>query len=489
MPVIGEGSYGCVHSPSLKCKTKKNINYKNKVSKLLTAKNASDELKELSIFKVLDKSEEHYLGYPIQCKPSVDEEMISEIQKCNDGRKFIENYKNLRLLVMENGGASLDDYVSSLYSKRYNEETTKHTEIMFLNMLNVLRGVKFLIDNKLSHRDLKSQNIVYNEGTRTMKMIDFGMLQKCEDITRDALKDTYWPAELWWSIPLYAELMNKTNYERLQHAFNDDKNITSYLKELLKKISPKNDMGGVNSTFYKEITKYPSRIKNRNINELKKSLELIVSKPHEEFVNKFCKINDVHNMGFTLLMILTKLEPNYELSGKTQILSKEFTKDVRALGLRMISLDLFNHIEIDEVLKEYERILNAANIVDRNGYTITKDKKATIKRGSPIVQPDVLLVNVRSSRDNSLQQCLEGYQRNPKTKRCIKVCKKGYMRDENFKCKSVNPRGRPRKLVSVGTSGVCPSDDTFTTCRATSVKTRKICNDGKELHTQKQIVV
>ena len=51
MPVVGEGTFGCVHSPSLKCKTKKNRNYDNKVSKLLTAEDARDELKELSLFK------------------------------------------------------------------------------------------------------------------------------------------------------------------------------------------------------------------------------------------------------------------------------------------------------------------------------------------------------------------------------------------------------------------------------------------------------
>ena len=31
--VIGEGSYGCVHRPSLEC-NRENINYKNKVSKI-----------------------------------------------------------------------------------------------------------------------------------------------------------------------------------------------------------------------------------------------------------------------------------------------------------------------------------------------------------------------------------------------------------------------------------------------------------------------
>ena len=466
MPVVGEGSFGCVHSPSLKCKTKRNINYDNKVSKLLTDKDAKDELKELSLFKEIDKLEEHYLGYPRKCKPMDDEETKQEIEKCRDGKKFIKKYKDLRLLIMENGGVSLDDYVSSLYYKRHNEETTKHTEIMFLNIMNVLRGVKFLIDNKLCHKDLKSQNIVFNEGTTTMKMIDFGMLQNFGDMKTNALIDKYWPSQTWWSVPIYAELMNKLSYERLQYLFNDEKNITGYLKHLMSKVSPINDIGGVNSQFFKQLTKSPSIIKKRLFGELKKSLELIVTMSHTEFVDKFCKINDIHNMGFTLLMILTRLEPDYELTNVNTILSKKFIADVRELGLRMISYDFFNHIEIDEVLREYERILIASKIVERNGYMITKDKKATIKRGSPIVQPDVLLVNARSSsvKDNSLQQCLEGYERNPQTRRCIKVCKKGYTRDEKFKCKSLNPRGRPRKSV-LKTS-----------------KTRKICNDGKELN-------
>ena len=33
------------------------------------------------------------------------------------------------------------------------------------------------------------------------------------------------------------------------------------------------------------------------------------------------------------------------------------------------------------------------------------------------------------------QKCPQGKERNPKTKRCIKVCKNGYSRDQDFKCK------------------------------------------------------
>ena len=41
--VIGEGSYGCVHRPSLQC-TKKKVG-KNKISKLMTRKHLNKELK------------------------------------------------------------------------------------------------------------------------------------------------------------------------------------------------------------------------------------------------------------------------------------------------------------------------------------------------------------------------------------------------------------------------------------------------------------
>ena len=44
--VIGEGGYGCVHKPSIHCKTlpKPNFNYTNYVSKIMANKEAIIEL-------------------------------------------------------------------------------------------------------------------------------------------------------------------------------------------------------------------------------------------------------------------------------------------------------------------------------------------------------------------------------------------------------------------------------------------------------------
>ena len=44
--IIGEGAYGCVHKPSIHCKTppSRSFNYTNYVSKIMTTKNAKKEL-------------------------------------------------------------------------------------------------------------------------------------------------------------------------------------------------------------------------------------------------------------------------------------------------------------------------------------------------------------------------------------------------------------------------------------------------------------
>ena len=65
--VIGEGSYGCVHKPSLACKNKPNLSYKNKVSKVLRKKSAKDELKEYNNVNKADKKKDFYLGKPVSC--------------------------------------------------------------------------------------------------------------------------------------------------------------------------------------------------------------------------------------------------------------------------------------------------------------------------------------------------------------------------------------------------------------------------------------
>jgi len=71
MHVIGEGSYGCELKPSLKCKTTRPINYKNKISKIMEKSEAIIELEEYKRIEKVDKNANYYTGNPEMCIPEI----------------------------------------------------------------------------------------------------------------------------------------------------------------------------------------------------------------------------------------------------------------------------------------------------------------------------------------------------------------------------------------------------------------------------------
>ena len=70
--VVGEGTFGCVLKPSLKCNTNKTIDYKDRVSKLMFDYDARNELKEYAYLSKIKGLEDYALIAPIYCKPKID---------------------------------------------------------------------------------------------------------------------------------------------------------------------------------------------------------------------------------------------------------------------------------------------------------------------------------------------------------------------------------------------------------------------------------
>jgi hypothetical protein len=78
--VIGEGTYGCIHEPSLECKNK-SIKYNKKISKILLKKYAKKEMNEYNMLSKIDKKHDYYLGNPILCDPTNNEYNLKSIDK------------------------------------------------------------------------------------------------------------------------------------------------------------------------------------------------------------------------------------------------------------------------------------------------------------------------------------------------------------------------------------------------------------------------
>ena len=81
--VIGEGAYGCVLKPSIKCSNlSKSVNYKNKISKIMDKSEALIELNEYERIAKVDKNADFYTGKPEICIPAMSNENIKAIKKC-----------------------------------------------------------------------------------------------------------------------------------------------------------------------------------------------------------------------------------------------------------------------------------------------------------------------------------------------------------------------------------------------------------------------
>ena len=122
--VVGEGTYGCVLKPPLKCitdKSTKNLDYNNKVSKIMhdnEAKNEENEYININSIKGLNK---YAITGPIYCKPLIDENFRKSVTKCKNKTVKTELKKlqpKFGMLLHEDGGINISDFIKDVFPKQ-----------------------------------------------------------------------------------------------------------------------------------------------------------------------------------------------------------------------------------------------------------------------------------------------------------------------------------------------------------------------------------
>ena len=106
---IGEGSFGCVFKPSIKCKNNE-IEYDiNNISKLMIDNEADHEMLKYKEIQKIDKEQKFHLS-PDTCIPDDSWETKQAVLECTDSNKILGDYDNYKLFVMKYGGPSLTHY-------------------------------------------------------------------------------------------------------------------------------------------------------------------------------------------------------------------------------------------------------------------------------------------------------------------------------------------------------------------------------------------
>ena len=201
--VIGEGSYGCVIKPSLRCEQGQHPStYANTVAKIMERKSAKEEYDETEKISMIDGIDQYTLTKPHFCKPAINDSFRSAMNKC-DGKRIVR-HKNtdmagLRLLVLEDGGLDLYHMEDTIIQYLSFPDLC----IFLTNITNLIEGVAFFVNNGIIHHDIKGDNIVYNIETGRLKFIDFGLMMWRDDFisksvagtNRAAMSHSYYPPE------------------------------------------------------------------------------------------------------------------------------------------------------------------------------------------------------------------------------------------------------------------------------------------------------
>ena len=331
--VLGEGSFGCVLSPFVKCrnvKLSKKQSSKNTVSKIILNPD-EDDLQELTLsnmIKKLDPDMKYFITNYGACKilKFEDRPDIEKIQLSNSNSTAyyeLENESKLKLkdkkrckvdedkepinIIMPYGGLELTNILKKhSKNKLYNQINNIIIKNIKGYLQQMLEALQILHNNRIVHRDIKPDNTLckFDATNKTvgLRIIDFGLSEKItsnyESISLNGTIEyiapeiviTYCVEDNSRELFNRSKLLGKINNEYIHRK----KKYNRYLRKM-QKLGLDNNIAKYNDNFAKLFDKivveYQSNLlhnKYFNVNDV---------------LNSYLAKSDVYSLGITFFEI------------------------------------------------------------------------------------------------------------------------------------------------------------------------------------------
>ena len=424
--VIGEGSYGCVIAPSLECDQNMPVVDNNQnVSKVMTTKHANDEFTEYETISRIDPTNKYYLGKPTICKPKNTEENKAAIKQCDLDNLLADspqeqsksiNMDELSILIMKNGGLNLEEYVNKMAKQKPSPKNKQKLAKFWANIYHIILGIENLLNNRTIHRDMKSQNIVYDDKLYRMNFIDFGLMQNYDQLQKEILDDKGYPI-FHWSYPLETIFVDKRMFDYFSQA-TTDKRIAAF-----ENITEMNKEDGSKTKFNKAISNFCeaayAKTDDSRLNYVYKEFYEFAcfdleNKTFGAFVKQYLDTFDIYGLGIVCMYGLTKTRHLMD----DDVLYTKFEN----LFHSMITQHLFKRITIDKLKQQYGAILEqhlSVDIENENRKEGGFKKHVTIRSLPSSINKSVNIRKHRKSIQNKTRKCSRGRIRDSVTKECI----------------------------------------------------------------------
>jgi serine/threonine protein kinase len=203
---IAEGTYGCgFANPPLPCQGETTRRSDKYLSKLMSAKDAEDELQMAKPFRKLDPTQQYFLTPSSSCKLDKDK-IVPE-----NNYKSCKKQKSGELLFFEYGGQDLEQL----------ELPVTDVIPLFESIPNLFEGLSLIHTSNIYHMDIKPPNLVTvkkSDGTYHSRFIDFGLaLFPPNDITSDKTYQTIYKS---WSFDVIVAYFGQDVTKALRHFSN-----------------------------------------------------------------------------------------------------------------------------------------------------------------------------------------------------------------------------------------------------------------------------
>lgn len=335
---IGEGAYGCVFKPHLRCNRLKNI--KNSVGKVFNNRDHYEEEENITkqVLK-LDPKNEFTVPILATCAEVKLFRQSDDVHKCEFITPTHEPSQSQQI-IYKYGGKSLQDMMS-----------TKNGSIaafvkLFVSMGPLIKGLQTFAEKNITHMDIKPPNLLVNKNR--LYLIDFGLTSKHSEIFTTDMTNILRTDYLWFPPEFKAFLLPASSsidvlYRRFMDNFaENDPSVGRALRTLLQ------------------------------VNVRKELQELWSDKPAKKSYVQSAAMIDVYSLGIVLLQLL--LWSGYHLKEYKRASPYSVLRDQIIEMLKgMLRMDPKKRSSIKAVLQQYTEIMKLNACLKRK----TADVKAS----------------------------------------------------------------------------------------------------------------
>lgn len=206
--LIGQGTYGCIYYPGIKCGKKQPKDPRQIVTKIQESRKTTiDEMEMGEIIQTIPKFQQFFAPIIENCKVNLSTINSKSIDKCeldlkNKKTNFMSNkiayvgkysmgeYLNKKIVDMSKKKITLKKGKSSVTKQV--EQVKKFLIKIITNHIYLLESILLLQEKNIIHFDLKENNVMYDEKNDIPIIIDFGLAINMVNLkTATSFKNTF----------------------------------------------------------------------------------------------------------------------------------------------------------------------------------------------------------------------------------------------------------------------------------------------------------